>query len=56
MGGASLLFTLYAGWADRRRARRADLEDVGFMPWPLLTIIGTLLTLLSFALALKLGA
>lgn len=56
VGGASLLFTLYAGWADRRRARRADLEDVGFMPWPLLTIIGTLLTLLSFALALKLGA
>ena len=53
IGVVSLLLTLFASWADRRRRHRADLEAVGFMPWPLITIMGTLLTLLSFALAIK---
>lgn len=53
IGVASLVVTLLASWADRRRRRRANLDAVGFMPWPLITIMGTLLTLLSFALAIK---
>jgi hypothetical protein len=31
------------------------LEAVGFMPWPLITILATLSALFSFALALKMG-
>lgn len=55
MGGLALCFTLFSGWADRRRQRRDNIEAVGFMPWPLLTIMGTLATLLCFALAVKLA-
>lgn len=53
IGGVSLAFTLLSSWADRRRRDRPDIEAVGFMPWPLLTVLGTLATLLSLALAIK---
>lgn len=41
--------------ADRRRTRRKDIEAVGFMPWPLITVIAVVVTILSAALALKGG-
>lgn len=39
--------------AERRRARRHDLEAVGWVPWPMLTILGTIATLFATALAIK---
>lgn len=39
--------------AERRRRNRRNIEDVGFMPWPLLTILGTIGTLYAFALAVR---
>lgn len=53
MGAVSLLLTLLASWAERRRIRRRNIEDVGFMPWPLITVLGTLCSLFFFAFALK---
>ena len=40
-------------YAERRRRNRQYFEDVGFMPWPLLTILGTMGALYAFALAVK---
>lgn len=41
--------------ADRRRARRADIDAVGFMPWTLITVMAVLATVICAALALKSG-
>jgi hypothetical protein len=53
IGGMSLAVTLLSSWADRRRRDRPNIEAVGFMPWPLITLLGTLATLLCGALAVK---
>lgn len=55
IGMVTLVLTMLASWADRRRLRRTNLDSVGFMPWALITIVGTLATLLLFALAIKDG-
>ncbi|MEE9433631.1 MAG: hypothetical protein V3V15_05285 [Sphingorhabdus sp.] len=40
---ATGLIALIAGYADRRRQKRADIEKVGFMPWTTITVLaGTL--------------
>lgn len=54
-GCAALVMTVTSALADRRRMRRNDLDDVGFMPWPLITVLGTIMTLFAFALAVKLA-
>lgn len=52
-GCGALALTLTSVVADRRRLRRRNLDDVGFMPWPVITVCGTLATLVAFALAVK---
>lgn len=42
-------------FADRRRNRRKRMEEVGFMPWPAITMLSTLATLFFAALAIKVG-
>jgi hypothetical protein len=32
-GGIAVAIALIAWFADRRRMRRSDPDDVGFMPW-----------------------
>jgi hypothetical protein len=63
-GRDALQVTLWAGcaaaigiaglsaWAERRRARRIDLDAVGFMPWPLIMIMSILLGAVCAAIAL----
>lgn len=41
--------------ADRRRQKRANMENVGFMPWTLITLLAMLLTVVAVALAIKTG-
>lgn len=53
VGCAALVVTVTSAVADRRRLRRRNLDDVGFMPWPLITVMGTITTLFAFALAVK---
>lgn len=41
--------------ADRRRQKRRNIENVGFMPWTGITVLATLIALVSAALAIKIG-
>lgn len=50
--GASVLLAISL-IADRRRNARKDLDKVGFMPWPLITVVATLVAAVSIGLALK---
>ena len=50
--GVTLALAVVSTWAERRRARRANLDDVGFMPWPLILILALLMSAIFAALAL----
>ena len=41
-----------SAWAERRRARRTNLDAVGFMPWPLIMILSILIGAVFAASAL----
>jgi hypothetical protein len=49
--GASMMIAL-AAVADRRRTRRRNIEQVGFMPWQLIAVLATFVALFAFALAI----
>lgn len=44
-----------AVFGERRRMRRANLERVGFMPWPLITVLASLLFAVFAGLAVRGG-
>jgi hypothetical protein len=50
---ALAMFVVISSLADRRRHKRADIEDVGFVPWTMITVLSVLGTVLSAALAIK---
>ncbi len=49
----SALVVLVSSLADRRRHNRANIDDVGFMPWTANTVFSVLATVLTAALAIK---
>jgi hypothetical protein len=54
--GVSVLsgfLVLVSSLADRRRNRRTNIENVGFMPWTAITVFSVLATVISAALAIK---
>ena len=51
----SAAVVLASSVADRRRQKRTKIEDLGFMPWTLMTILSMLLTVVAIALAIKTG-
>ena len=51
--GAAAL-TAVSVLAERRRMQRSDIEAVGWVPWPLVTILGSIATLFAAALAITL--
>lgn len=53
-GAAALLLAGLAWWGDCRRARRADLDRVGLMPWTGLFFWALLLAAILLAGALEL--
>lgn len=55
MSVLSAAVVLVSSVADRRRQKRIIIENVGFMPWTLLTILSMLLTVVAAALAIKSG-
>ena len=42
-----------SAFADRRRARRHDLDRVGFMPWSVITVLATIVFAVFTGLAIK---
>ncbi|NBR32109.1 MAG: hypothetical protein EBS87_06540 [Sphingomonadaceae bacterium] len=44
-----------SNWAERRRARRANMDAVGFMPWPLIMVLSILVAAILAAFALHQG-
>jgi hypothetical protein len=53
LGAAAVTLLAVSHVADRRRMNRRDVERVGFMPWPLISVMATIVALFAFALALK---
>jgi hypothetical protein len=51
---ALVAFGLLAAWAERRRARRANLDDPGYVPWHLVQVMAFILAVVAAAVALKL--
>jgi drug/metabolite transporter (DMT)-like permease len=50
---ALFAFALLAALAERRRARRANLDRPGIMPWHLLQVLAFILAAVAAALAFK---
>jgi hypothetical protein len=55
VAAAAAALTAVSALADHRRRTRADLDRVGFMPWPLISIASVMTALFAFALAIKGG-
>jgi hypothetical protein len=53
VGAAAVSLIAVSHIADRRRMNRRDLDRVGFMPWPLISVMATIVALFAFALAIK---
>ncbi len=49
----SASMVVISGLADRKRHKRVNIEDVGFIPWPMITLLSVLGTVLATALAIK---
>jgi hypothetical protein len=47
------VIVLVSSVADRKRNRRTNIEDVGFMPWTAITVFSVLATVIAAALAIK---
>ena len=54
-GAGALALTAVSILAERRRNNRRNIEAVGWVPWPMITILGTIAALFAFALAIKFG-
>ncbi|HEX8301572.1 hypothetical protein [Sphingomonas sp.] len=52
--GVALLVVLIAGLGERRRKRRADMDRIGLMPWPLVQVLAILMALVLASVALNL--
>jgi hypothetical protein len=49
----SAILVLLSTLADRRRHKRRDINNVGFVPWTAITVLSVLSTVLAAALAIK---
>ena len=53
--GAAAVMAVVAAVRDRGRAKRRDLDQVGWVPWDVLQIIFGLIAVVATVLAFKLG-
>ncbi len=53
IAGSAMALVVVSVLADRRRQRRRDIEAVGIVPWPLITILSVLVALFAIAFAIK---
>lgn len=55
VGAGAVAVAVVANIAERRRHNRKDVENVGFMPWPLITLLAVVVALFATALGIKSG-
>jgi len=53
IAGFAAALVAVAGLADRRRARRRDLDRAGWVPWPLIMVLAMIVAAAAAALAIK---
>jgi hypothetical protein len=53
--GLLVALAILCALAERRRARRRDLDRPGYVPWQLLEVFAFLLAVVAAALAVKAG-
>jgi hypothetical protein len=51
----SAILLCISAFADRKRQRRTNIENVGFMPWTAITVFSAMIALMAGALAYKAG-
>ena len=49
------LLAVVATLAERRRNNRADLERVGFVPWPMVMMLSLLTAVVAIGLAMQIA-
>ena len=50
--GVAVVVAVIAGFGERQRKRRKDMDKIGLMPWPLIQILAMLAALILTSLAL----
>ena len=50
---AGLIVAVYGTVAERRRAKRKNIDNVGFMPWRFIVFAGMFTAMIAGALALR---
>ena len=53
LAGGLLVLACWSVWAEHRRGRRPDLDQVGWVPWNLIQVLAFLGAIAAAALALK---
>ena len=53
LAAAALATAVVAGLAEHRRARRRELDRVGWAPWNLIQVLAAIVAVLAAALALQ---
>jgi len=53
--GVALLVAVIAGFGERQRKRRRDMDRISLMPWPLVQVLAILAALILASLALHLN-
>lgn len=49
----AIAVALVASFAERRRSRRRDMDNVGWVPWTLVQVVCVAIAIGSFAFAMK---
>jgi hypothetical protein len=51
--GLSLMIAVFSAFRERRRLKRRNLDDVGWVPWTLVMVVAFGVAAISFGYALK---
>jgi hypothetical protein len=55
IAAAAIATAVYAGFAERRRQKRKYFDQVGWVPWNFIQVLGGIFAVIAAVLALKLG-
>ena len=55
LAAAGALLAIISAVRERKRRNRTNLDQVGWVPWDLLQIVGGIMTVVGIVLAFKVG-